>query len=58
MVNNATNIWKNEQSLTSKKTMTYDIENPDTALGQVQKCVEVYWIFQLSIEMAFKTLLS
>lgn len=33
MVNNATNIWKNEQSLTSKKTMTYDIENPDTAIG-------------------------
>jgi hypothetical protein len=40
MVNNATNIWKNEQFLTSKKTLTYDIENPDTALGQVQKCVD------------------
>ena len=42
MVNNSTNVKKNEQSLfTSKKTTTQDVGNTGTGLRQAQECVEI-----------------
>ena len=42
IVNNSNNINKTNNQLsserTNKKTMTYDVGNPGTGLGQVQKC--------------------
>jgi hypothetical protein len=43
MVNNSTNINKINNHLSSlltehKKNMTYDVGNPDSGIGQAQKC--------------------
>ena len=45
LVNNTTNINKNQhfspQTIKHKKILTYDIGNPDSGLGQAQKCGEI-----------------